>query len=295
VAYQRVPWAGLCLLVAASRLPLASAEFDVTPTRIELIPPGTVIGQRAPEPWTHLIVKSQPRVTDGDVDEVSRNQIRLAETFSMSTVARVERIDQGGVVSYRLARLASGLGVHSARGDVIVSPDTADVGFLAGILLDEMYEQQKSVEIILRSATTAIYDTPIAIRINNKNRMLVLRYAVLVDEHTGQLDTLAWLIDVDAAGRYLGLSGHLQWLKPNLSFDCRLYVDKSEYSWGIPSDVAYACLKPTPGRLQLSVKKGPLTTLIAKERWTLAEAPTVDAGLRDVLKQARAADQTAAK
>jgi hypothetical protein len=268
---------------------LAAAEFSVTPTRIELIPPGTIIGDKVPEPWTHLIVRSQPRVTDGDIDEVSRNQIRLAETFSMSTVARVERVSQSGAPTYRLARLASGLGVHSAGGDTIVSPDTADVGFLAGILLDEMYQQQKSVEIVLRSATTAVYDTPIAIRVGNKNRMLVLRYAILVDEHTGQLDTLAWLIDVDD-GRYLGLSGYLQWLKPYLSFDCRLYVDKSEYSWGIPSDVAYACLKTPPGRLQLSVKQGPLTTLIAKERWTLAEAPTVDAGLRDVLKQARAAD-----
>jgi hypothetical protein len=274
---------------------MAAAEFGVTPTRIELISPGTVIGDKAPEPWTHLIVKSRPRVTDGDIDEVSRNQIRLAETFSMSTVARVERTGSNGAASYRLSRLASGLGMHSAGGDVIVSPDTADIGFLAGILLDEMYEQQTSVEIILRSATTAIYDTPIAIRVDNKNRMLVLRYAVLVDEHTGQLDTLAWLIDVDANGRYLGLSGYLQWLKPDLSFDCRLYVDKSEYSWGIPSDVAYACLKTPPGRLQLSVKQGPLTTLIAKQRWTLAEAPTVDAGLRDVLNQARAADHTPAK
>lgn len=283
------------MIVALWRLPLAAAEFSVTPTRIEMIPPGTIIGDKVPEPWTHLIVKSQPRVTDGDVDEVSRNQIRLAETFSMSTVARVERVGQNGATAYRLARLASGLGMHSAGGNTIVSPDTADVGFLAGILLDEMYAQQGSVEIIMRSATTAIYDTPIAIRVGNKNRMLVLRYAVLVDEHTGQLDTLAWLIDVDADGRYLGLSGYVQWLKPNLSFDCRLYVDKSEYSWGIPSDVAYACLKPPPGRLQLSVKPGPLTTLIAKPRWTLAEAPTVDAGLRDILKQARAADETPAQ
>jgi hypothetical protein len=268
---------------------VAAAQYDVAPARIELIAPGTIIGEEAPEPWTHLIVKSQPRVTDGDIEEISRSQLRLAGTFFMATVARVERTERDGADSYRLARLASGIGMNVNGRDAIVSPDTAPVGFLAGILLSQMYEEQQTVAIVLRSETTAVYDTPIAIRTGGKNRMLVLRYAVLVAGPTGELDTLAWLLDVDDAGRYLGLSGHVQWLKPNLAFDCRLYVDKSEYSWGIPSNVAFACLKVPPGQLQLAIKPGPLTALLAKRRWTLAEAPTVDAGLRDVLRQARAA------
>ena len=68
----------------------AIGETSATPTPIKLIAPGTTIGDEAPAPWTHLIVKSQPRVTAGDVEKVSSSQVRLAGLYFMATFARVE-------------------------------------------------------------------------------------------------------------------------------------------------------------------------------------------------------------
>jgi len=290
---QRVRMAGVCFLTALCLHRHSLADFATAPVKIELIPPGTIIAEQAPEPWTHLIVKSQPRVTAGDLGKISKTQVRLAGMFFMATLARVERVNEGGNVSFRLGRLASGLGTNVNGRDTIVSPDTtgrlgANVGFLGGILLDEMYDKQRSVEIVLRSETSAVYDTPIVIRVGNKNRTLVLRYGVLVDPQSGQLDTLAWLIDVDDSGRYLGLSGNMQWLAPNKVMTCDLYVDKSEYTFGIPSDNAFACMKIPQGRLQFAVKDRELATLLTKKRWTQAEAAAVDARLRDMVRRGQA-------
>ena len=63
---------------------------------------------------------------------------------------------------------------------------------------------------------------------------------------------------------------------PNPVIDCQLYVDKSEYSWGIPSDNAFACLKIPQGRLQFAISNQQLATLLVKPRWTASDALAID-------------------
>jgi hypothetical protein len=157
-----------------------------------------------------------------------------------------------------------------------------------------MYDKQRTVEIVLRSETTAVYDTPIVIRLNDENRTLVLRYGILVDPQSGRLDSLCWLIDVDDQQRYLRLVGNMQWLAANKVMDCQLYVDKSQYTLGVPSDNAFACLKIPQGRVQFAINDQQLARLLIKKRWTREEAPAVDAGLRDILRRGQASEQKTA-
>jgi hypothetical protein len=300
VTRRRLFTVGLCF-VAFGWQRLCLAQWDIAARKIELLSPGTIVGDRLPEPWTHLIVKSQPRVTAGDVNRVSNTQLRLAGMYFMATLAQVERVDRGGRTSYRLARLASGIGTNVSGRDMIVSPETtgrlgANVGFLGGILLGEMYDKQRAVEVVLRSETLAVYDTPIVIRLNDRNRTLVLRYGIVVDPQSGRLNALAWLIDVDEQQRYLRLVGNMQWLAANKVMDCQLYVDKSEYTLGVPSDNAFACLKIPQGRVQFAINDQQLARLLITKRWTRDEAPTVDAGLRDILRRGEASEpKTAAR
>lgn len=281
------------ILVAAAAIcwpRCGAAAPSVAPAAIELIPPGTRIEERAPEPWTHIIVKSQPRVTAGDMRDVSATQIGLAGKYFMATIAQVAQAPGGG---FELARLASGIGVDVNGADVIISPDTAArfgarVGFQGGILLKEMYKEQQTVRIILRSPECAVYDTPIVLRRGDVNGTHVLRYAVVVDAATGELNTLAWLIDIDRAGEYRGLAGHLQWLPPNMQFDCQLYVDSSEYFLGIPNDRAFACLRIPPGKMQVSIPDK-YKALLAQPQWTASEATTVELLLRKAIATAAAA------
>jgi hypothetical protein len=147
------------------------------------------------------------------------------------------------------------------------------------------------VQIKLRSDACAIYDTPIVIRIGETNRSLVLRYALLVDPQSGELETLDWLIDVDDRGRYLALLGNMQWLAPSKVMVCDLYVDKSEYTLGIPSDNAFACLKIPQGRLQFAITDKPRAALLIKPTWARSEGPPVEASLRDILHRGMADQQ----
>jgi hypothetical protein len=94
---------------------------------------------------------------------------------------------------------------------------------------------------------------------------------------------------VDGVGRYVRLTGNLQWLAPNTMFDCRLYVDKSEFTLGIPSDNAFACLEVPPGRMQFAVNDPQLATVLTAQRWSPNDAPSVDASLRDAVRRGRAA------
>lgn len=293
---QRIGIGVLCVLATLGMNRDNLAETIVEPKSIDLIPPGTVIAQRAPLPWTHLIVKSQPRVTAGDIGQVPTSQVRLAGMYFMATLARVEKIESGEDTSFRLADLASGIGTRIGDRDIIVSPDTieslgAHVGFIAKAVLGEMQAQQESVEIVLRNDVCEIYDTPIILRRNGRNQSLVFRYAVLVAPQDGNVETLGWLIDVDANRNYRGVASHLQWLAPNLVIDCKLYVDKSEYFLGIPSDDAFASLKIPAGRLQLSLTEESLKTLLCKKRWTQQEATVVEQRLRDALRQAKTATE----
>jgi hypothetical protein len=295
VTRRRLFTVGLCVIAFTWQRP-CGAQWDVAGRKIELLAPGSIVGDGAPKPWTHLIVKSQPRVTAGDVNKVSNTQLRLAGMFFMATLAQVDRVERGGQAYFRLARLASGIGTNISGRDTIVSPDTtsrlgANVGFLGGILLGEMHDKQRTVEVVLRSETTAVYDTPIVIRLDDKNRTLVLRYGILVDPPSGRLESLCWLIDVDDQQRYLRLVGNMQWLAADKVMDCQLYVDKSQYTLGVPSDNAFACLKIPQGRVQFAINDPQLARLLIKKRWSREEAPAVDAALRDILRRGGASEQ----
>lgn len=290
-SFGRTYFLAAALMLTA--LPCAAAP-RVAPERIELIPPGTRVAEKAPPGWTHLIVKSQPRVTSGDVADVSAVQIELASKYFMATVAKVERGGAGSNATYRLTRLASGIGADVRGDDVIISPTTYDrlgarIGFRGKILLKEMYNEQRTVEIVLRSDCCAVYDTPIVLRQNNKNGSSVLRYGVVIEPTTGRLETLAWLVNTGEVGDYRQLSGNMQLLPSDMHIDCRLYVDASEYFLGIPGKHAFACLKIPQGRAQIAVSDERYASLLAKQRWTEKEAIAVETLLQKAVERSVAA------
>jgi hypothetical protein len=257
--------------------------------RLELIRPGTVIGQQAPAGWSHLVLKSWPRLPDDQKKLVNEMTARLAVTFFTATTADVAAEDVQGGRHFRLARLGFGLGTRVRGQDMIVSPATeaklgADLGFFGRQVLDEVSQRQQEIHLVAATATAAIVDTPLFMPRGHGHRKVILRYVFLVDLRTGRLDTLVWRINLDARGNYEGAVGAIDWLPPNLMVDAVMQVDVREFHLGIPSERAFAVTSLPPG--QPLDCPAALQPIAGRPQLTADHARLLEAGLRERIAEA---------
>jgi hypothetical protein len=272
--------------------PVTSAQKPVPSIRaVDLITPGTVIDRSAPKGWTHLVLKSQPRLPDKEKRKVGDTTGRLATLVFTATAAVVEPYDAGDGRRYRLAKLGLGVGVNIAGKDVIVSPDTqarlgANLGLLARQVISAVYEKQKTVRLVAVGPTVAVLDTPAFMPRGKGHAPVVMRYAFLVDPATGKLDTLVWRIDTDGRGGYDGATGMIEWLPPNKMIDAELQVDPGEFTLGVPSERAFAVKRIPDGQRQFSIPDG-LRSPAGLARLTPQQAGQLTQGLRDMIRDAR--------
>ena len=123
----RRPWGGL-LAVAAAMLTVAfiawiyrprpapdpgwSGDYDVTARQPQAIAPGTAVGQTAPEGWSHLVIKSLPRVRPGEEAQIPlliRDQsVRMASWMFTVFTADVRPEHEGQTSGYRLGQSRDG-------------------------------------------------------------------------------------------------------------------------------------------------------------------------------------------
>ncbi len=294
-----------CLLVVVALLVLAGgvvvccaewifvpapAPYDVNVGPVELLPPGTVVGDTAPDGWTHLIIKSRPRIASGAVERLGPTQIRYGTFLFMTTVARVVSKRSHLRTRYTLDAIAIGLGTTVDGKDMVLSPKTqkdlgANLGFIFRVILLGAYKkQQEEVHLVARSPTFAVLDTPALMLRRGRHEDVTLRYTLLVDGATGRLDTLVWLID--RADPDDILPGPLEWLPPNKQEQAPLHVDGNEITpiFG-PGPRAYAVERIPQGDQSLSIPET-LKSLAGQEHFSTDEAVQLHEGLRRLLRTA---------
>lgn len=267
-----------------------AANFDVTPRPLTQIAPGSVIDREAPKGWSHLIIKSQPRIGAGDVKKVTNQVNQLSCLLFTAVVANVQEDKSGGPARYRLSGLGVGMGTKIKGKDVIITPDTqrklgADLGFFARIVLNESTKRVQEVQAVARSDSMAVFDAPSLMLREGKHRPIIVRYALLVDRQTGRLDTLIWPIDRDDRGAYVGLAGAYEWLAPNKIEDCVLHVDGNEFFAGTPTESAFAMNRFPQGQKQIAIPDED-KALAVKARFSSVAAGELEAKLREVLAKA---------
>lgn len=274
---------------AAPALAFHPDSYDVNPRPLTQIPPGTIIDKDAPKGWTHLIIKSQPRIGAGDTDKINDQIRQFASFLFTSIVARVQGEQAGGQVRFRLTDIGVGMGTNVGGKDIIITPETqkqlgANLGFVARIVLSEAQARVRQVLVVARSDTFALIDAPGLIVQGGKHRPMVIRYALLVDPATGRLDTLAWPIERDARGAYLNLIGDYEWLQPSKQEDCVLHVDANEFNVvGVPSEKAFAMNRFLQGQKQVAIPEQ-ARALVSRGRLNRAMAAELEAHLRQVLQ-----------
>ena len=282
----------LLLLPAVGR---AEPQYQLKRQLMPLVKPGLVVGDTAPEGWSHLIIKSHPRCRHGDIKDVKRMHVNMASLLTTSLFAEVRR-SKRNPNEFILNRVAGGVSKHIDGKDIVITPDTqrelgANLGVLERILLSEFVKKQKTTTFIARGPQLAIFDTFIVLRIGRDtkgyNEEMVLRYAIIVDKHTGRLETFCWPIRVKDK-KLAGVAGNMQWLPPNHVIICPLWVDKREINFvGIPSDKAFACLTVPPGAHQIPLPQN-VGELLSQESYTAQDCMKIENWLMRIVNHPQA-------
>ncbi len=276
--------------------PAWATDYDVNATTPETIAPGTVVDRSAPEGWSHLVIKSLPRVRLSEVERVPSVPIigrdltvRMVGWMFTAFTADVVKERQGVHTRYRLRAIGLGLGTNAKGCDVVVTTETArqhgvEMNFIKDEVLTTGYRIQKQAVIPVHGPSFAILDTPVISRCGDRHRTIRYRYALLVDTKTGTLDVLLWLLGGDG-GECADLT-RVVWIEPNCIDEAELVPDPKEFDGGRPSDLSFAVDKLPPYRVEMPLLPE-LRELAGKTKFTPDEAHALEDGLRKMTAQSR--------
>jgi hypothetical protein len=268
--------------------PANSATFSVGSQPLALIPPGTPIGDRAPEGWTRLVFKSYSELAAGDVRSLPDFAKELAEFLFTAMVARVTPVEQPGGQQgerrYRLDAVAIGVGTRIGRDDVIITSGTqaklgAKLGPLKVVILSRAEEHLAKVRRVVVSDVLWVVDAPSVMFVEGANRNVVLRYAFLLNPSTGQLASAVWRIDLRRDGSYERAAGPAVLIQQDLVGRCPLRVDGRRIFAGIPTNDAFAATRLPQGTPFDLPKK--ILPLAAGQQLTAEAAREIEAALRE--------------
>lgn len=241
----------LVSLMAAAENDARSVLYAQEPRPVDQIPGGLVIANGPPQGWSHLIVKNQPRLAPSEAKKVFPVVAKNAALLFSTILADVAEDQQQG--GFFLRQLAVGFGTKVNGQDVTVTSASAkqigaNLGLVGGMILSQSEQRLGTFQLVARSPTIALLDIPAIMLIEDKHRDMFMRYAVLVDERTGKLDALLWLLDPSKSDGYQLASGVMRRLHPNLVEDGKMHVDPQEFTAGIPGQRAFAVYGAPPGQ-----------------------------------------------
>lgn len=177
-----------------------AAHEPLPPARLEQLPAGARLeGQNPPAGWSHLVFKSIPKLTTGDLDTVSAQAFEIASRIRPLMVAEVRRISDDPGAPFQLKRVGAGLcAPGSGEGtDVVVS--TMSIAGTKGewttkqrlVLAALSYESSKA-KLSAATSTFAIVRSPVVFLVEGQHRKLELCYALRVEPQSGRLETIVW-------------------------------------------------------------------------------------------------------
>ncbi len=286
----------LRLLFPTPPPPAWADDYDLSAAPPETIAPGTVVGRGAPHGWSHLVIKSLPRVRPSEVANVpgfpivgNDRIVRMVAWMFTAFTADVVREEQGGHARYRLRAIGLGLGTSANGRDVVLTVETAkqhgaEMDWIKDEVLKTGYRIQKQALIPVHGPSFALLDTPVIVRCAAGNRTVRYRYALLVNANTGALDVLLWRLGGDG-GECADLTRAV-WIEPNCIDEAELIPDLNEFQGARPSDTAFAVDKFPPHRLEMAFPAD-LVPLVGKTKFTPDEARALEAGLRKMTADAR--------
>lgn len=269
-------------------LPDPLEEADRKGEPLSLIPSGTIVKDQPPDNWTHLLIKSKPKVHSGAIDKLFDFEKDYVSYFFLATLVRVDNKGTSARPNHVLDAIALGVGTTVHGQEIILTPDTqadlkANLSLPARLVLKGMCNKQKEARYVFHGTTFALFDTPSVMKRPRGNAEVVLRYALLIDRKTGHLDCLVW--GIDPTETQAPSFGPIQWLAQNSVQTVPIYVDPHEFGpLGRPGPNAFAAEGLPQGQAEIPIPAD-LAPLLARDNYSLSEASTLrDQFLRLIVK-----------
>lgn len=271
-----------------------NTDYDTSAKPPEAIAPGTAVERGPPAGWSHLVIKSLPRVRASEIPKVPRNPLVSRDTLVRMTAwmftafaADVVREEQGSHSRYKLRAIGLGLGASANGRDTVFTADTAaqfgiEMDFIRKEVITTSYRVQERARVLALGPSFAVLDTPVTYRCGDRNRMIRFRYALLVDTKTGALDVLCWRVGDEPEHSDLTRA---VLLKPNLVDEAELVTDPKGFSAvGIPGELAFGVDALPPHRLEVPLPEA-LRPLAGASRFTADEVRELELKLRALLNR----------
>jgi hypothetical protein len=236
---------------------LLAAQAMGSQPRLVQLTAATRIGDAPPQGWSHLIIKSVPRLASGDYRDLPDFAHRTATMFRTVVLADVQPL--GLDKQFILSRVGLAMCVPARDGkndDVVVASDRLEALGMRLSTVEEMVLSTAEAElaesrIIAFTSTFALLRGPATMVVGGKHHKVDLYYAFCVDPATGRLRVGAW--SMWPGGRQQPPPPFVIDLASRTKFDCAIDVQAKRVLGTVPYSYSFAMQKLPPGH-QIPIK-----------------------------------------
>ena len=259
-----VTWPGRSAAACPGVAALAAEAVGSQPRLVQLTA-ATRVGDTAPEGWSHLVIKSIPRLASGDWRDLPKVANKTATMFRTVILADVQPL--GLEKEYILSRVGIAMCVPAPDGkgdDIVVSSDRLEalsmrLSTVEHMVLDAAERELVEARIIAFTSSFALLRSPVTLLFQGKHQKVDLYYAFCVDPPTGRLRVGVWSM-WPGTGKQPPPPFVID-LAPKTTFDCALNVQAKRVLGTVPYSWSFAMEKlpdghsiPIKGNKQLGAK-----------------------------------------
>lgn len=189
---------------------LAASAMGMSQPRLVYLKPGLRITKKPPEGWSHLVIKSIPRLATGDKGSLPAGSGKTATLFRSVLLANVKPVDINEK-DFELTQIGVGICIPDPQDedqDIVVSADMLNALGLTHLttiqrmVLDAAEVEMAEGRIIARTATFALFRSPVTVLEpgpGGKHSKANLHYAFCANRTTGRLDVAVWAMKPEPA------------------------------------------------------------------------------------------------
>jgi hypothetical protein len=222
--------------------------------RLVYLQPGLKIEKKAPKGWTHLVVKSLPRLTTGDRGSLPAGSSKTATMFRNVLLANVKPVDMNEK-DFELTQVGLGMCVPNPQNDaedIVVTADHLEalglnhLTMIQRMVLDAAEVEMAEGRIISRTATFALFRSPVTmVDTGGKHSKFNIHYAFCVERTTGKLHVGVWAMRPQPESQQAPAT--LVKLAPDAIYPCELDVRAKRILGTVPYSWSFGIRSLPPG------------------------------------------------